>query len=204
MYNILFSSQSNRHICNLKRIENLFSYSIHRRLTFKSTCRPSCECRRWKPVTLESIVETIMRSHDYVRSRANINYYISSRKRRHRQRDKLAKRFFQLDENQQFFFTRCKKLEKIFNHFRQKRRWIAICTVIHETHLTESRTILSWRLSRVSPFSNLFPLLPRILFLPLYRATLSDLFLSLLFVGLLWQLGSLIHFLHLLWAFFEL
>jgi len=49
-----------------------------RRLTFRSTCRPSCECRRWKPVTLERIVDTIIRSRLYM---VTCQYQLHSRQK---------------------------------------------------------------------------------------------------------------------------
>jgi len=60
-FDTAFSSLSKRKACGWGGLKFL-----RLRLTFRSTCRPSCECRRWKPVTLERIVDTIIRSRLYI------------------------------------------------------------------------------------------------------------------------------------------
>lgn len=125
-----------------RRVEDS-STPTERRLTFRSTCRPSCECRRWKPVTLERIVDTIIRSRLYIWSRGDIDY-IPDRKRR------SAIAF--IPDCGFYFSIRYdeRNLVGISEHFYFTDMICTVSMMIHETHLTKSRTTLSWWLSRVS------------------------------------------------------
>lgn len=145
---------------------------IEGRLTFRSTCRPSCKCRRWKPVTLERIVDTIMRSRLCIRL---------SRSRLHLQHKMLDR-----GGTWNVYF------ERIFHSLRFWRDWSLL---LDDSRFLWWSTKHTWR--RVESHwtggcreyipSPAFPLLSHILSLPLHRATLFDLFLSPLMMDLLWH-----------------
>lgn len=152
---------------------------IEGRLTFRSTCRPpSCECRRWKPVTLERIVDTIMRSRLCIRLSVPISITSLTQNTRSRQ-----------------FLTNFPLVTilKRFTFARQRR--FAIYMVIHETHLTKSRITLNWWLSRISLLRPLPPFfLISFLFLSIEQPYLTFSYPLLWWICFDIQLSSLIQY----------